>query len=299
MAEETPAPVPSQDERATEHAAQPEQSEQAAHIAHVTGQNTPVADLSEPLPKAFSELVSSAAVSQAASEAAPEKRRRIRTRTLLATALVLGVVGGVAGGYIVQARREPTALPPLTVAQPVYPRSPLYDGTRPSSLPANVDDAAIADGDLTKLLLPTPSGAKATFNDHGWMSLAEEADTCENPANCFANNVSRGVARIADTAWNRGDGLYVEIRIFQYRAGDSGAADNLMGSFVAGDSKQLPLPVGIPVVGYEYKDKYGSNDDHALAMHGNLAVYFWVTSTTSVPDPSVISDLITQQMARL
>jgi len=244
-------------------------------------------------------------VSGASAEPAPEqkqrekRKRRVRTRTLFASALALGIVGGIAGGYAVQAQRQPTPLPPLNVAAPVYPRGPIFDGTRPPSLPANVDDATIVDGDLTKLLLPTPPGAKATFNDHGWMTLADEAETCRDPAGCFTSNVSDGVARIADTAWNRSDGIYVEIRIFQYQLGHSSVAGNGLTSFGASDSKVLTLPASIPAKGYEYKDDRGDYDDHALAVHGSLAVYFWVTSRTHVPDPSIISDLITRQMARL
>ena len=229
----------------------------------------------------------------------PRKKRRVRTGPLFAAALVLGVLGGIAGGYTVQARREPTPLPALRVAKPVYPRSPLYDGTRPPTLPASVDDATIVDGDLTKLLLPTPTGAKATFNDHGWMSLIDEADTCTNPASCFSVNLSDGVARIADTAWNLGDGTYVEIRILQYRPGNSNKPDYNLTSFSVPDGNELTLPAGIPANGYEYKDSNGQNDDHAMAMHGDVAVYFWVTSSTRVPDPSIINNLITQQMARL
>lgn len=259
MAEETPAPVPEQ--------------------------NEPIAEQVE--------LVADDATRK------PAEKRRIRTRTLFTAALVLGVVGGVAGGYAVQARRQPTPLPTLSVAPPVYPRSPLYDGIRPPSLPANVDDATIANGDLTKLLLPTPPGAKATFNDHGWMSLIEEADTCTNPAPCFSTDVITGVERIADTAWNRSDGVYVEIRILQYQPGHSDVPDNGLPSFVGSTGKTLTLPSDIAAAGYEYTDENGDNDDHAMAVHGSLAVYFWVTSHTRVPDPSIVSDLITQQMARL
>ena len=229
----------------------------------------------------------------------PKKKRRIRTGPLFAAALTLGVLGGIAGGYVVQARREPTPLPALRVAVPVYPRSPLYDGMRPPALPANVDDATIVDGDLTKLLLPTPAGAKATFNDHGWMTLIDEADTCVDPASCFSINMSDNVARIADTAWNLGDGTYVEIRMFQYRPGHSDRPDYNLTSFSVPDGHELTLPAGIPASGYEYKDSNGQNDDHAMAMHGDVAVYFWVTSSTRVPDPSIINNLITQQMARL
>ena len=53
--------------------------------------------------------------------AVPERpRRRGRTTLLIACAALLGAVAGVCTGYVVQADREPTALPPLsltTVAQ--------------------------------------------------------------------------------------------------------------------------------------------------------------------------------------
>jgi hypothetical protein len=34
-------------------------------------------------------------------------------------------------------------------------------------------------------------------------------------------------------------------------------------------------------------------------VHGDLVVDFWVTSPTTVPNPSIIDNLITQQMGRL
>ena len=232
--------------------------------------------------------------------AAPVKpKRRIRTGRLFAGAIALGIIGGVAGGYTVQALRKPTPLPPLAVAQPVYPQSRVYDGTRPPALPAGQDDATIVNGDLTKLLLPTPAGAHATFLDHSRMDLVSEADTCENPASCFSTNLHDGVVRIADTAWIRSDGLYVEIRVFQYRPGYTNYADGQITNFSATNRTKIRMPDGIAAVGYEYFDSNNENDDHAVAVHGDLAVYFWVTSRTRVPDPSIIDGLIKQQMARL
>ncbi|HEV2347427.1 MAG TPA: hypothetical protein VGS97_25250 [Actinocrinis sp.] len=258
----------------------------------------PLPEPTEPEAAVVPEAVASEAVaSETVADTAPKKKRTIRTRSLFAGALALGFLGGVAGGYTVQALRKPTPLPPLSVAQPVYPRSPLYVGTRPSALPANVDDATNTDGDLAALLLPTPSGAKATLDDHRYMSLIDEAGTCDNSAGCFSTNVIDGVARIADTAWNLSDGTYVEIRIFQYQPGNSNWPAVDLTTF-SGRNK-LTLPTGIAAAGYEYVDNHDENDDHAIAIHGDLAVYFWVTSTTRVPDPAIINDLITRQMARL
>jgi hypothetical protein len=232
-------------------------------------------------------------------ETPPKRKRTVRTGRLFAGALVLGLVGGVVAGYTVQALRKPTPLPALRVTQPVYPVSPIYVGVQPPALPASSDDATIVNGDLTKLLLPTPSGATVDGIDHGWMELANEASTCDNPGGCFSTDVIDGVARIADTSWKRGDGNVVEIRIFQYVPGYSVWVDKAYTDYSTTSHTTLKLPAGIPAAGYEYKDSQGENDDHAVAVHGNLAVYFWVTSSAHVPDPSIISNVITQQMARL
>jgi len=231
--------------------------------------------------------------------APPKPKRSIKTRRLFAGAVALGLIGGAVGGYTIQALRKPTPLPPLSVTQPAYPRGAIYAGTRPPALPASQDDATVVNGDLTKLLLPTPAGASVGFLDHSWMSLESEAETCDNAASCFSTNMHDGVVRIADTSWKRSDGLYVEIRIIQHRPGDTVYADSQIADMSGKNYTKLRMPDGIPAAGYEYVDSDGANDDHAVAVHGDLAVFFWVTSATRVPDPSVIDDLIKQQMARL
>lgn len=231
-------------------------------------------------------------------EAAADRKRSVKTRTLFTGAVVLGLLGGASAGYTVQALRTPTPLPPLSVAQPLYPLSPIYDGVRAAGLPASQDDATVVDGDLTKLLLPTPAGATTTI-DHTWMDLLGEADTCDDTASCFDTDLHDGVARIADTAWRRGDGLFEEIRIFQYLPGRSSYADRGISDMLAGGGTKLRMPDGIAAAGHESFDSHDEYDDHAVAVHGDLAVYFWVTSRTHAPDPSIINDLITRQMARL
>jgi hypothetical protein len=232
------------------------------------------------------------------SAAPPKPKRSIKTRTLFVSALVLGVIGGVAAGYTIQALRKPTPLPSLAVAQPVYPRSPIYDGTRPPGLPASQDDATTVDGDLTKLLLPTPAGAQATFLDHQWVEISQDAADCNKPDDCFTSALTNHLARIAGTTWTRSDGLFVDIRMYQYQPGYSGTADSELRA-AQGHSGALSLPDSVSAAGYEFVDSNGDNDDFAVALHGDLAVYFWVTSSSHVPDPSIISNLITQQMARL
>lgn len=236
-----------------------------------------------------------AAVEADEPSAPARPKRRIRTRSLFAAAVALGVVGGAAAGYTIQALRKPTPLPPLAVAQPVYPRSPIYDGTRPPALPASQDDATIVNGDLTKLLLPTPAGATAAFYDHEWMELSADAADC---ASCFADNLSGRLVRIAATNWNRKDGLFVEIRIYQYRPGSSGQVATALAQ-ARSRPNALALPEGISAAGSQSVDAGGDDEDFAIAAHGDLAVYFWVTASGHAPDPSIINDLIKQQMARL
>ena len=59
------------------------------------------------------------------------------------------------------------------------------------------------------------------------------------------------------------------------------------------------MPSGAVVSGYEFRDQYGANVDTAYLAHGDLFVKFWVSSTTSKPDPSIIDNLITRQLGRL
>ncbi|MBS2961796.1 hypothetical protein KGA66_01960 [Actinocrinis puniceicyclus] len=254
--------------------------------------------MSEPEPVPMSEPEPEPEPISAPGEAAAGRKRTVKTRTLFTGAVVLGLVGGASAGYTVQALRTPTPLPPLSVAQPLYPLSPIYDGVRTAGLPTSQDDATVVDGDLTKLLLPTPAGATATI-DHTWMDLLGEADTCDDTASCFDTDLHDGVARIADTAWMRGDGLFEEIRILQYLPGHSSYADHGLNDLLAGGGAKLSMPDGIAAAGKETFDSHHEYDDHAVSVHGDLAVYFWVTSATHVPDPSIINDLIKRQMVRL
>lgn len=292
--ERAPAPEPAPDSAtASESAAEPEPAPEPTPDPEPESAST-----SAPQPQPASEP-------QLTSEPGPEGahtpvklERRVRTRTLFTVALALGVVGGVVGGYTVQALRKPTPLPPLAVAQPVYPRSPIFDGTRAPALPTAQDDATIVDGDLTKLLLPTPAGATAGFYDHEWVELSQDAADCAMPEQCFTNELSGQLARIAATTWTRSDGLYVEIRIYQYLPGSS---SQVATELAQERNRQNPLtpPEGIAAAGDRFVGSGGDNEDFAIAAHGDVSVYFWVTSSSHVPDPSVINDLITQQMARL
>ncbi|HWG26535.1 hypothetical protein [Actinospica sp.] len=223
----------------------------------------------------------------------------MRTTRLFGAAAVIGVLGGVGTGYAIQAARPATPLPPLTRTQPRYAPSGVYQGIAPAMLPAAQDDAALTDGDLTKLLLPVPAGAHAdpsTWQDQS-IDVEQDSDLCANAVSCFHDDFSQGVEAIADTSWDQ-NGYYMEVRIFRFAAGSSGTARQWAQD---GNSNTggFTIPSGINGSGYEFRDKYGDNDDTSWAVHGDLMVKFWVTSPTTVPNTSLIDNLMTQQMGRL
>ena len=232
-----------------------------------------------------------------ASEAKPKKR--IRSTTLFTAAVVIGVLGGVGTGYGLQFARPATPLPPLAGSQPAYLPTGVYQGIAPTMLPSSQDDATLTDGDLTKLLLPVPAGA-STENSI-WLdqmiNVEEDADLCQAPVNCFSDDFSEGVVAIADTNWQQ-NGDNIEIRIYRMAPGESGTARTWAEDYDS-DTNEIPIPTGINGSAYEFFDKYDDNDDTAYAVHGDIAVQFWVTSPSAVPNPSIIDGLITQQMGRL
>ncbi|HEV2640450.1 MAG TPA: hypothetical protein VGX23_35280 [Actinocrinis sp.] len=240
------------------------------------------------------------------SAPAPKPRRKyaIPTPALYSLLLVVGLVAGVGAGWEVQHGRRPTPLAPLSVAQPKYPQGPLFVGQPPVLLPAAQDDGSIAMGDLTTVLLPTPSGATAIpDDDHIWETLADEADNCVDQSSCLSNALTDGVDRIADTAWTLADGDLAEITITEYFPGSSGQAYSDFNQDKDGgdDSTALPAPTDSGAEGYTYTNSGNSGStDYMVALHGNLLVEFLVWSQNApAPDPSYIDGLVTQQLARL
>src|SRR6266567_7012331 len=148
----------------------------------------------------------------------------MRSTTLFGAAVAIGLIGGVGTGYAIQAARPATPLPPLTQTQPRYAPAAVYQGIAQTMLPGSQDDAALTDGDLTKLLLPVPAGASTV--DALWVDqmidVEQEADLCNGSSavQCFGNDYSQGVVAIADTNWQQ-KGVNVEIRIYRFAPGDS------------------------------------------------------------------------------
>ncbi|MDR6974567.1 hypothetical protein J2X68_001245 [Streptomyces sp. 3330] len=174
----------------------------------------------------------------------PRPRRRGRTTAMIAGAAVLGVVAGACAGFLVQADREPTALPPLS--QPVIAQGK----GEVEPLSAAQDRRVKTDGDLRKLLITRPKGAKDSLfplGTDGWVDLATYADRYEKPGATFDNLVEDEFRRAAETSWRVGETYNVQIELVQFRQLSSAAAadwaDN--GHYWAedeDDTRSWPVP---------------------------------------------------------
>ncbi|GGS59874.1 hypothetical protein LEL86_01790 [Streptomyces sp. WA6-1-16] len=173
-----------------------------------------------------------------ASAAVPAHRPRPRGRTtlIIAAAALLGIVGGVAVGYGVQAEREPTPLAALSQPGLGYPAKPLSADRAPAPLPAAQDRRVKTDGDLRKLLVDRPEGAKKTLIDElglgdGWEPIDQYAEMkFENPHYMFEALAEQGLRRVASTSWDQGKYRNTEVHLLQFRSGDLlGASEHFEG----------------------------------------------------------------------
>ncbi|MGF2208086.1 hypothetical protein [Streptomyces albidoflavus] len=163
---------------------------------------------------------------------APRRRPRGLTTLIVACGALVGVVGGTATGYAVQAEREPTPLPPLSQADLAYPEKALPESKRPAPLPAKHDTAVKANGDLRKLLVGKPKGARvwstgihregAPVRD-GWLSPGEFSLEYGSPAYQLEDLLDGEVRRVAAANWLRGKQM-IAVRLVQFRPGALAAA---------------------------------------------------------------------------
>ncbi|MGA5039545.1 hypothetical protein ACPCA8_21115 [Streptomyces capoamus] len=220
-------------------------------------------------------------------------------------AAVLGLIAGTCAGYLVQAGREPTALPPLS--QPKLARA---EGGAPPPLSAAQDRKVKADGDLRALLLRKPAGAgefrpgRAT---DGWTGLAELADTYGDPADGYGWLLSKEFRRAAVTGWREGTRT-VQIRLIQFRQqevlGAREAAENddywaRQGG--AADSGAIPgTGDGMAYAYRKARTEYGVRQylARAHAWRGDIEMEIWIDDTGPVPKRAVL-DLAERQMERL
>ncbi|MFJ7077968.1 hypothetical protein [Streptomyces sp. NPDC098781] len=233
------------------------------------------------------------------------RRRRGRTVALIAGAAVLGLVAGTCAGYLVQADRKPTKLPSLS-----QPKLTQAEGAAPEPLSATRDRRVRTDGDLRKLLLKKPRGAKDVdwpTGEDGWMDLAAYAESFERPGGAFADLVEAEFRRAAVVAWEDDDAA-VEIRLVQYRQEESAAAAQQTSSshywadFEDNDSYPVPGTEGGMAYVYEdpdaepgYVPTYSAK---AFAWRGDIALEVFVSGPEPVSG-KMITSLAQRQMERL
>lgn len=268
----------------------------------------PIPDpIPEPIPEPISELMPDS-MPEAVPEPPPYKpRRRGRTTALIAAALVLGVLAGGGAGYRIQQERKPTPLPPLT--GPVLAQA---KGAGPDvpALPVAQDRDAVYDGDLLKLLLPTPKAKGTKELDRRWLPLIEYADSFTKPGVAFDNFAENDFRRAATAEWEDARDTFVTVNLAQFRDEATvytGTHLTAQESFSGDDpdySDTVPVPgtVDAEVWGSaapERKDGYlPLYKGRGMARIGNIFVDVFVDSAHPVKARTVMS-LIKRQLERL
>jgi hypothetical protein len=244
-----------------------------------------------------------------------EPRRRGRTSLLIAAAAALGVLAGVGTGYQIQYQRPDTPLPPLAQPELKQPKAP---AAKTAPLTATEDTLVRTNGDLRKLLVPRPKGAKdwlIPFGDDGWVSLYDYAATFDDPKLMFGELAKNGFRRLADATWTTGGyGDHytdTEVRLIQFRDDtDTYAQTHLadMSSYMYGTGYAGNNGTLIPgsVDGYVWvyskpKTEAGYLPQYtarALARQGGIVVDIWITSAKPLSGKAVMS-LAKRQLERL
>ncbi|NUV58681.1 hypothetical protein [Streptomyces sp. CAI-85] len=227
---------------------------------------------------------------------------------MIVGAAVLGVVAGTCAGYLVQADREPTALPPLS--QPVVKQA---EGEA-EPLSAAQDRRVKTDGDLRKLLIKRPKGAKENPfapGEDGWADLASYANLYEVPGSAFSGLVDDEFRRAAVSSWRVGEAYYVDIHLVQFRqentAGASAWAEN--GFQWSGDedhTRSWPIPGVGEDNGMVYVHDTPDREPGYLPLYTAEAhawrgdIYMEVRVSDSKPiSKAKIMDLAKRQMGKL
>ncbi|MFV6031346.1 hypothetical protein [Streptomyces sp. NPDC056264] len=283
-----------------------------AGVAPVTGAVAPAA---EPAAAATADPVAPdaepAAEPVVPAVAVRPRRRGLRTVGLIAVAAVIGLVGGTAVGYGIQAEREPTALPPLNQPGLAYPAKALPEGQR-VKLPASEDLRAKAEGDLRKLLLPKPAGAKKSeFADaDGWLRVSTFASQFNRPGNALDDLLETDIRRIAVTSWATGEYKETEIRLVQYRAGDVLGAQEFVEEqqaympeedFAESEGTELDGSANGRFYVFPVRKKAGYLDLYearAYFYRGDIAVEIFVIDTKKISAKEIRS-LAERQLGRL
>ncbi|MGY5002755.1 hypothetical protein [Streptomyces griseus] len=248
----------------------------------------------------------------------PVRRRpRGRTTLIIAAAALLGISAGVAVGYGVQAEREPTPLAALSQPGIGYPAKPAAAGRAPAPLPAAQDRRVRTDGDLRKLLVDRPKGAKKSFADglgldDGWEPIdAYVQDYYDDPQYMFETLAAADLRRVASASWTQGKYRETTVELIQFRSGDLlGAADHFSEQmmYMPGDMGGADN-VGDPIKGsregryflYPVEREAGylpSYRARALAVRGDIALDINIFDTVPISKKD-IRTLAERQLERL
>jgi hypothetical protein len=233
----------------------------------------------------------------------PMARRRLTL--VVAAAAVLGVLAGAGAGYQVQRGRTPTPLPPLVAAAPVQPK-----GAAPARpAPKVADDRdAVYDGDLLKLILPTPKGAKQ--RERGWLTQADVAAKWGDPAGEFSELGENGFRRAAVARWSVGKTRFIdtEIGLTQFRDDQSPYTADMLEENEAGDGDHqdyaTPVPGTLDGEVMPSSEPYDEGDGvkvyvgMGMARVGTIYVEVFVTALHPVSRNAVMS-VITKQLERM
>ncbi|MFI8948008.1 hypothetical protein ACIGO6_16050 [Streptomyces sp. NPDC053750] len=268
----------------------------------------PAAPTTSEGPQATDEPAPAVDDASAPTEGAGRRRRRGRTALLVTVAAVLGLVAGTCGGYLVQAERRPTKLPSL--AQPLSP--PAADKA-PKPLSAAEDRRVRTDGDLRKLLLKKPRGARDAEwleGSDGWMDLASYAERYRKTGEKFSQYIQDEFRRAAVVGWGVGDSYNVEIHLIQFHQEEVLAAVEASdaGRDWAGwawDTSRWPIPGtgdGEVFVRNQPEPETGYGQEvyvaEAYAWRGDIQMAILISGTKRV-SKKLIADLAKRQMERL
>jgi hypothetical protein len=257
-----------------------------------------------------------AVLDPASAATAPEAkpRRRGRTAVLIAAAAVLGVLAGAGTGYQIQYQRPDTPLPSL--AQPEL-KQPTAPAAKATPLTAAEDTLVKTDGDLRKLLLAKPKGAKdwaIPFADDGWVSLYDYAMTFDDQKYMFSQLNQDAFRRLAAATWTVGGSTTytdTEIRLVQFRDETHSYAEDHahdMAGYMpeadyAGHDGQL-IPGSVdgeawvyykPTITAGYLPEYQAR---ALARQGDIVMDIWLTSAKPITGKAIMS-VAKRQLERL
>ncbi|MEU3461627.1 hypothetical protein ABZ721_17000 [Streptomyces sp. NPDC006733] len=238
-------------------------------------------------------------------------RRRGRTTLLIAAAAVLGVLAGAGTGYKIQQDRPETPLPPLAQPKLVQPA-----GAAPASAPLTAADDHLVkvDGDLRKLLVERPKGAKEPeypIGSDGWSVLADFADSFKSPDHMFVEMAGNGFRRSAVTAWEGDNHTVTEVRLIQFRDDTRAFAVEMLrdqqeympdADYAANEGTAIPGDLDGRVWVYsEPETKEGYEPVYTargLARRGNIVMEVQIYSIKPISTATIL-DVSKRQLERL